>query len=142
MYSNNPIYNNKIYSNVDLEYGTHTIKVVVKGTKNASAIDVTFYLEYFEIINSKLNTDNNFILNAQLFGAKHDGVTDDTNAIQNVINASALTGRRIFFPTGTYLINGELTIPNSSGRQKPVHFIGDGAYMDGQGLGINGGTAF
>ena len=32
------------------------------------------------------------------FGATGDGVTDDTTAIQNAINA----GKRIYFPTGTY----------------------------------------
>jgi len=139
MYNATRSFQEKIFSRKNLTYGTHTIKILIKGTKNASAQDYWFIFDYFEIINAKLNTDNNFILNAQLFGAKHDGVTD---AIQSVINASALTGRRIFFPTGTYLINGQLTIPNYYGRQKPVHFIGDGAYMDGQGLGINGGTVF
>lgn len=43
------------------------------------------------------------------FGAKGDGATDDTAAIQAAINAAAATGARVFFPAGTYLISATLT---------------------------------
>ncbi|CAM0052648.1 tail protein [Vibrio phage K475] len=47
-------------------------------------------------------------INVKDFGAKGDGVTDDTAAIQDAINA----GRRIYIPTGVYLIN-EVAIPDN-----------------------------
>lgn len=37
----------------------------------------------------------------QMFGAKGDGVTDDTEAIQNAFNS----GEKIFFPKGTYCVS-------------------------------------
>ncbi|WHY01880.1 glycosyl hydrolase family 28-related protein [Neobacillus sp. DY30] len=42
------------------------------------------------------------------YGAKGDGVTDDTIAIQNAIN----TGKYVFFPSGTYLLNGSIASAN------------------------------
>jgi hypothetical protein len=41
--------------------------------------------------------------NVRDFGAVGDGVTDDTNAIQNAANNAAATGKGVFFPAGTYL---------------------------------------
>ncbi|CAO3598045.1 unnamed protein product [Absidia cylindrospora] len=46
-------------------------------------------------------------------GAKGDGVTDDTLAIQKVINDNAGC-RIIFFPAGTYIISNTVTIPSGS----------------------------
>jgi len=43
------------------------------------------------------------------YGAVHDGVTDDTSAIQDTINACfAAGGGNVFFPNGTYLLSGAL----------------------------------
>jgi polygalacturonase len=48
-------------------------------------------------------------LNVRAFGAAGDGVTDDTNAIQAAIDA----GTRLYFPTGTYVVN-QLFISDAS----------------------------
>jgi hypothetical protein len=45
------------------------------------------------------------------FGAKGDGTTDDTAAVQACINAATAVGKETFFPGGTYLC-GKLTIPS------------------------------
>jgi hypothetical protein len=50
-------------------------------------------------------------LDVRAYGAKGDGVTDDTNAIQAAINnASRLTGGIVFIPQGDYLVSRTLII--------------------------------
>lgn len=48
-------------------------------------------------------------VNVKQYGAKGDGITDDTTAIQNAINAAA-TGSVIFFPAGTYLVSSTIQL--------------------------------
>lgn len=52
------------------------------------------------------------IINVKSYGAKGDGVTDDTAAIQAAIDALGETGGVIFVPTGTYVISTPLTLTN------------------------------
>lgn len=47
-------------------------------------------------------------ISASQFGAKGDGVTDDTDAIQAAMDAGRST---VYFQPGTYLINRSITIP-------------------------------
>jgi polygalacturonase len=59
------------------------------------------------------------VVNVMDHGAKGDGVTDDTAAIQATINGSP-AGSTIFFPGGrTYLVSA------------PVRLLGDRAYVGG-----------
>ena len=44
-----------------------------------------------------------------MFGAKGDGVTDDTAAIQAAVNAAGKIGGTVFFPTGKY-VSGEIKL--------------------------------
>lgn len=61
------------------------------------------------------------------FGATGDGVTDDTDAIQNAIyqlfirNTNEETRRTLYFPAGVYKVTDVITLPPFA------HFIGDGA---------------
>lgn len=48
---------------------------------------------------------NRHIVNVRNFGAKGDGVTDDTEAIQNAIDSAAVNGGVVYLPTGIYLVS-------------------------------------
>jgi len=47
------------------------------------------------------------------FGAVGDGITNDFNAIDSAINSLNHKPGIVFFPSGTYLINNALTLPDS-----------------------------
>jgi len=48
-------------------------------------------------------------IDAKALGATGDGVTDDSAAMQAAINAAVAGGRKVYLPTGTYLISVPLT---------------------------------
>lgn len=54
-------------------------------------------------VNLGVNTSSLPVYNVHVYGAKGDGATDDTTAIQNAINAAnAAGGGTVFLPSGTY----------------------------------------
>ena len=61
-------------------------------------------------INRSLTSKLSDLLSAKDFGATGDGITDDTVAMQNAINAAEFMGQEIFIPGGTYKITSTLTI--------------------------------
>jgi Pectate lyase superfamily protein len=61
-----------------------------------------------------LNKKTDVIVSVKEYGAKGDGVSDDTTAIQNAINDVNIKGGGIvYFPTGTYMISSTLIIPSN-----------------------------
>lgn len=50
------------------------------------------------------------VINVQSYGAKGDGTTDDTAAIQSALNAVPSTGATVVLPAGTYIISSTLSI--------------------------------
>lgn len=50
------------------------------------------------------------ILYPQWWGAKGDALSDDKNAIQAAINAASLLQTIVYFPPGTYLFSGVITV--------------------------------
>lgn len=77
-------------------------------------------------VSEQLNTQNNsvsnqkiwgdVILNVKVYGAKGDGVADDTAAIQAAQAAAlALGGGKVFFPPGRYMITGSNFLTVTSG---------------------------
>lgn len=46
------------------------------------------------------------------YGARGDGTTDDTQALQHAINDVTGTGKIAYLPAGTYLVKGTLSVPS------------------------------
>lgn len=62
------------------------------------------------------------VVNVKSFGAKGDGITDDTVAIQNAVNHLAENGGgTIKIPSGEYLVSEKITLNGSN-----ITFTGDG----------------
>jgi len=61
------------------------------------------------------------VFNVRDYLAKGDGVTDDTTAFQNAINAAQLVFGTVYVPAGTYRIAGQLNVTAG------IAFLGDGA---------------
>lgn len=67
-------------------------------------------------------------INVRWFGAKGDGQTDDTVAINRAINAASVQRKSVFVPTGVYLV-GQLLFGNQSltgQSSSPLGFFGEG----------------
>jgi hypothetical protein len=88
-------------------------------------------------------------VNVQDYGAVGDDVHDDTAAIQAALNifsgAASTRSGAVFFPEGTYLINGQLTFTGNNGTS--VRIVGVCAGIGGYGSrirwgGAAGGTMF
>lgn len=73
-------------------------------------------------------------LNVRKFGATGDGVSDDTEAIQQALDAVPDRGCTIFFPSGTYRITSGLTARNPSMR-----LLGEGPVSHNESVSDAGG---
>ena len=86
------------------------------------------------------------VFNVKAYGAKGDGVTDDTAAVNAAISAAnAAHGGTIYFPPATYLIAGQLVFPNDGtgsgavyAKQPSFEFKGAGNMENGQGFPVSG----
>jgi hypothetical protein len=56
---------------------------------------------------------NDISVNVKSFGAKGDGITNDTTSIQNALNSLSVNGGGIFIPKGTYIISSVLNVPKN-----------------------------
>ena len=50
-------------------------------------------------------------ISVKTFGAKGDGITDDSKAIQSALDSSV--GKTLFFPSGTYMLYKTITVPSN-----------------------------
>lgn len=85
---------------------------------------------------------NNRVFNVKDFGAFGDGVTNDTTAIQNTINAAvAVGGATIFVPKGTYKVTTQLTL--ATGRVIGEGFgLTDIQFFGCHGFNVTGDNAY
>jgi hypothetical protein len=54
-------------------------------------------------------------LNVRTFGARGDGITDDTAALQAAVTAAAAVKTAVYVPSGTYLVSAPVVIPAGEG---------------------------
>ena len=76
----------------------------------------TILNQFLQVAHNSDGTLNSVIdaYNVKDYGAKGDGTTDDTTAIQNAFNAvSTAGGGLVFFPQGTYVIASDITVPSN-----------------------------
>lgn len=64
------------------------------------------------------------------YGAKGDGITDDTTAIQNTMNAAMAVGGTVYLPAGTYVTSSRLSITGS------CRILGAGSALNDQSGGV------
>jgi len=78
----------------------------------------------------------------QWWGAKGDGVTDDSLAVQNAFNCAFPSGQSLHFPSGTYLINTQV-IWSTYGHDVRIFGAGDRTtIIKSTNTAINGIMAF
>lgn len=84
------------------------------------------------------------VANVKDFGAAGTGNVDDTAPIQNAIDSLSDTGGVVYFPAGTYRVDGQLVMPNDGATQntaQPAYvFSGVGAFFNPRGGIAFGGT--
>lgn len=74
---------------------------------------------------TNVQTWGGIVINVKAYGAKGDGSTDDTSAIQEAIDAAIAEGKKeVIFPYGSYVYT---TLTNTS----EMTFIGDGVVLSG-----------
>lgn len=106
--------------------------------------------ENFTEIDDQIGNLSSFI-NVMAYGAKGDGVTDDTTAIQNAMDAGSYTKRTVYIPEGNYITTQSIVITKDytqvvcQGRIKnngtTSAFVLDGAdWCNFNGLHVIGGT--
>ena len=77
------------------------------------------------------------VYNVKAYGAKGDGISDDTAARQNTVNAAVAAGGGIIFsPPGTYLGSAPIVTPNTAVN---LRFVGAG---EGLTTWIGNGSSF
>jgi hypothetical protein len=91
---------NPLTTNADGEYafyaanGTYTLQIAATGYAGETKPGVVLF-----------DPSDAGIISVKDFGAKGDGVSDDTAAIQAAVTHAQVTGNTLFVPAGTYLVS-------------------------------------
>jgi hypothetical protein len=68
--------------------------------------------------------DNSAQLSVAAFGAKADGASDDTGAVQTALETAGKAGGVVWLPAGRYLVAGSLRIPPRDALHGAAHRVG------------------
>lgn len=71
-------------------------------------------------VSAKIKNSSGYV-SVKDYGAEGDDTTDDTDAIQDAIDAAVAANKSVYFPAGTYKITSSLTVGDEIG------IIGDGS---------------
>lgn len=76
------------------------------------------------------------VANVKDFGARGDGIADDTLAIQAAIDGAATAGAQVYFPPGTYAVSPRkfAGIPGVYGHNSVALFLRSGSKLSGSGI--------
>lgn len=86
--------------------------IVLGGTASSPDVSAATVLAAGSTFARALSAWMNDWVNVKAWGAKGDGVTDDTAAIQAAINSlNPVNGGLVFFPDGIFIINGSIAMP-------------------------------
>jgi hypothetical protein len=118
--------------------GTVTLSTPTIGTLTGANISVTNFLAsnatitnlnytapYANSVSQTVTSKLGQYISVKDFGAKGDGTTDDTVAIQNAVTTAA--GTPIYFPTGTYVITSSIKWETTSQFSPALKIFGDGS---------------
>ncbi len=105
-------------------------KIQIKNTLNETSTGNVLDASQGKVLNDKINIFNTMSINVKSYGAKGDGVTDDTIAFQNAIDAAIANKVKCEIPSGTYLITDTLKIgDNITAGQSPERLEITGVHM-------------
>jgi hypothetical protein len=74
------------------------------------ALNVTYLPPFTNAVSETVSAKLSESISVKDFGAKGDGTTNDTTAIQNAINAAITANQALYIPAGTYKVTSSLTI--------------------------------
>jgi hypothetical protein len=112
---------------------------------NSTKIATTFFVT--QAVSGVSGSDTTYIFNVKdsAYGAKGDGSTDDTTAVQSAITAAIAVSGTVYFPEGTYIFNGGTTesgaINTGFGATSYVRFLGESRSGTVLRLGPEGSTS-
>ena len=114
------------YDSINNRYVLNLSATATVAPSGAGTVEMTYALGDYELMDIRVGADGKTYATAgeairkqfekiqttpQMFGAKGDGITDDTDAIQKAIDASDY----LFIPSGVYLISKPIVVEGSNG---------------------------
>lgn len=102
---------------IDIAYDDTTNTIIMVPGAGVTSADIASYFQIgdtkYPVADAEARSTIDYLstyVTPQMYGAKADGVTDDTDAI----NTALANGGTILFPSGTYIITGPLEVISNS----------------------------